>query len=132
MPGRHVQHSVDDDERQALQAEGLDPDDRAATSRPGWSRAEREQKETRWHAGGLGDGQVADRGRAGRHHPVPFEHLTPVVEISTGVLAATGNPVEAVTPEGSTKAAALELISTLSLSGIVCVNIAVAVVPTET
>jgi hypothetical protein len=41
-----------------------------------------------------------------------------VVGISTGVLAATGNPVVVVTPDGPTKAAALEEISTLSLSGL--------------
>jgi hypothetical protein len=32
----------------------------------------------------------------------------PVVGISTGVLAGTGSPVDAVTPEPPTKAAALE------------------------
>lgn len=56
-----------------------------------------------------------------------------MVGISTGVLAATGNPVEVVTPDGPTKAAALELISTPSSSGAgPLVNIAVAVVPVAT
>jgi hypothetical protein len=56
-----------------------------------------------------------------------------VVGISTGVLAATGNPVEVVTPDGPTKAAALEEIRTLSSSGAgPLVNIAVAVVPVAT
>ena len=56
-----------------------------------------------------------------------------MVGISTGVLAATGNPVEVVTPDGPTKAAALEEIRTLSSSGAgPLVNIAVAVVPVAT
>jgi hypothetical protein len=57
----------------------------------------------------------------------------PVVGISTGVDAGIGIPVVTVTPAGPTKAAALELISTLSLSGAgPLVNIAVAVVPVAT
>jgi hypothetical protein len=52
----------------------------------------------------------------------------PVVGTSTGVLAATGNPVEAVTPEPPMKAAALPLTNTPSFSGadpIVATNVAV-------
>jgi hypothetical protein len=57
----------------------------------------------------------------------------PVVGTSTAVFAAIGNPVEVITPEPQTNEAALELISTPSLSGAgPLVNIAVAVVPVAT
>jgi hypothetical protein len=57
----------------------------------------------------------------------------PVVGTSTAVFAAIGNPVEVVTPEPPTNEAALELISTPSLSGAgPLVNIAVAAVPVAT
>ncbi|MCA2358534.1 hypothetical protein [Mycobacterium intracellulare] len=57
----------------------------------------------------------------------------PVVGISVGVLAATGNPVAIVTPEPPTKDAALEVISTPSESGTLpTVHTSVAVVLTLT
>jgi hypothetical protein len=57
-----------------------------------------------------------------------FSGSAPVVGTSTGVLAATGNPVEALTPEPPTKASAVLLTNTPSFSGadpIVATNVAV-------